>query len=542
MTVEEIVEHIRSFYKENEYEPTETELNTLATMQPVLVKEEFGVCPECGRLSAIYKIKWEESDTRYWYGCRSCMTRQAFGLYSGIRLSRIVSYPEVLPNVMWAPPIQELQECWGCQEHMAEQWMRRSDRIAHSKFSRLAKVGIKNQDDPYNPLAMEFISVRVHQGCEFTCSGCNDSWVTNYNYQKHIAPRFAVDNNILCIKCYDNLAALELLKVCRLCDAETAQDMHWSMRNDIDICNNCWNGWYSCDGCGYRVYEREYESHECSHAAVIKNYSYKPRAKFFGNDSYYMGFELEVEMKDALRDEDDYEYHDEDEMENNFGDQLRSRAKYAQDILGDRAYFKSDGSLNCGFEIVTHPHSLLEYQEHFPWEVLEGLSRKRMVSWNTDTCGLHIHVGRVGFDDTNSNARDTHQIRFLKLIYDNERQVTRLAGRSSSYATFSDKGQVIPKIKFGQQRGRYAAVNIENSKTLEVRVFKGSLKKERVLAQLEFVHAAVEYTRNLKVVPKDNPFSWARFIGFVANNNSRYSNLFALINKLFATETAVTGD
>ena len=68
------------------------------------------------------------------------------------------------------------------------------------------------------------------------------------------------------------------------------------------------------------------------------------------------------------------------------------------------------------------------------------------------------------------------------------------------------------------------------------------LKKERVLAQLEFVHAAVEYTRNLKVVPKDNPFSWARFIGFIANNNSRYSNLFALINKLFATETAVTGD
>ena len=209
---------------------------------------------------------------------------------------------------------------------------------------------------------------------------------------------------------------------------------------------------------------------------------------------------------------------------------------------GYRAYLKSDGSLSYGFEIVTHPHSLKEMQEKFPWaDILSYLKSNKFRSWNTSTCGLHVHVSRSAFSGGSITLRESHQIRFMKLIYDNERQVTRLAGRSSNYATFSDKGKIIPKVKMGDQsNGRYSAINTENDETLELRVFRGSLRYERVLAAVEFTHAAVEYTRDLKMVAKNKPLSWARFVSYVSEHSDTYPNLFIIMNELFDKEELTT--
>ena len=147
---------------------------------------------------------------------------------------------------------------------------------------------------------------------------------------------------------------------------------------------------------------------------------------------------------------------------------------------------------------------------------MDALQELGCRSWNTKTCGIHVHVGRSAFNAATNEQRDTHQIKFIKLIYDNKDYVQRFAGRKSSWAKFDDQGNIVRKVKLGyQSAARYSAVNVENPMTLEVRVFRGTLRKERVLANIEFVHAAVEYTRNLKIVPKDNPFSWTSFIGYV---------------------------
>jgi hypothetical protein len=157
-------------------------------------------------------------------------------------------------------------------------------------------------------------------------------------------------------------------------------------------------------------------------------------------------------------------------------------------------------------------------------------------SWNADTCGLHVHVGKVAFDSAYP-ATDKHLIRFNKFIYDNEQQVKRIAGRSSDYATFRDKGDIIRKVKFTHQsNGRYSAVNLEPEYTAEVRVFRGSLRKERVLSGIEFVHAAVEFTRDMKIVPKQVPFSWARFVTYVTTHQDTYPNLFIILNETFARD------
>ena len=146
-----------------------------------------------------------------------------------------------------------------------------------------------------------------------------------------------------------------------------------------------------------------------------------------------------------------------------------------------------------------------------------------------------MHVSRTAFSAATSDQRDTHQIKFMKLIYDNKDQVQKLAGRKSSWAKFDDKGQVIRKVKYGyQSANRYSAVNVENSNTLEVRVFRGSLRKERVLSAVEFVHAAVEYTRDLKIVPKDKPFEWTTFIGYVTKHKDIYPNMLTIVNEMLA--------
>ena len=210
---------------------------------------------------------------------------------------------------------------------------------------------------------------------------------------------------------------------------------------------------------------------------------------------------------------------------------------------------KDDGSLSDGFEIVTHPHTLSDYQTNFNWEFTSKLKREGFRSWNTDTCGLHVHVSRTAFGEGvapwGRSDRDqlilkkqAHELRFMKLIYDNQRQVERIAGRAGNhYATFQDKGKLVSKLKYGTQtNGRYSAINTENDATLEVRVFKGSLRKERVLSALEFVTASVEYTRDLKVTSKNQALSWLRFTAYVAENMDTYPNLALIMSESFASD------
>ena len=294
--------------------------------------------------------------------------------------------------------------------------------------------------------------------------------------------------------------------------------------NGTRYCNFCYeNNVYSCDDCGCQYWDGDghYCEAENDDSPYINSYSYKPRPFFFGTATYHMGFELEVESD---------------------GNSRRDGAEIVVNSLGERVYLKEDGSLNDGFEIVTHPHSLEEYQTKFDWESLGKLRRLGFRSWNTSTCGLHVHVSRTAFGNPNTRRDITkvqaHELRFMKLIYDNERQISRLAGRTSTYATFGDKGNLVHKVKHGtQHNGRYSAINSDNSATLEVRVFRGSLKPERVLMALELVQCSVEYTRGLHVNASNKALSWMMFTRYVVDNASTYPHLFSAMEKSFMSDT-----
>ena len=287
-------------------------------------------------------------------------------------------------------------------------------------------------------------------------------------------------------------------------------------------CYRCYeNNVYECSDCGTEYWDGN--SHDCEEdisSQLIHEYSYRPRPHFFGEGKYHFGFELEVESE---------------------GNSRKAGASYVVDRLSPRVYLKNDGSLDEGFEIVSHPHTLEELQKKFNWETLVGLRKQGFRSWNTSTCGLHVHVSRTAFGEVLNRSDITrsqaHELRFIKLIYDNQRQIERLAGRTSSYAKFNDKGSLANRVKYGHQDDRYEAVNSQNERTLEVRVFRGSLKPARVLSAVELVHASVEYTRDLKVTGSNNALKWIHFVRFVADQAETYPNLVNAIQSTFDNDT-----
>lgn len=379
--------------------------------------------------------------------------------------------------------------------------------------------------------------------CDGTCSeilpnGDADWYYTQF-YRFNIGERYrypsiyTIDCDNFCASCFDEAKDNNDVYYCVRCEEYTYEAHSW---DGEPYCESCYdqviNYCHSCDE-NYHVDSGHYcpddDSDDSDDDSLIHNYGYKPAPEMFGNGKYYLGFELEVEAHNHSR-------HD--------------GAEKAQNILSHHAYMKEDGSLNDGFEIVTHPHTLEAYNANFKWNFLSELQRMGFRSWNTSTCGLHVHVSRTAFDPVYGIRtptrkeivlrRQAHELRFTKLIYDNQRQVERIAGRSSHYSSFEDKGNLVSKVKHGYQgNGRYAAVNTENHATLEVRVFRGSLKESRVRSALEFVHAAVEYTRDLKVNSKNNALAWSKFVAYVVTNEDKYPNLLAIINQTFTNEPLV---
>ena len=418
-----------------------------------------------------------------------------------------------------------LGECPRCKLAIYPVGLDWTDTYRHYYMTNSIRAS-QSENNIWAPYILEDQTI-MHYSCTQFCDACNKRkpWGGFEN----------VENNNMCKDCYvvwsdENPDAV----TCHSCETliPHEDDLTYSNWLGESICPRCdQDRYYECGQCGYEDHHYNLEDHTCERDdpesnSNIHGYSYKPRPKFHGDAKYYLGVELEVECRDE-------DYFDE------VVEYVAEKTNY-----GDRAYLKSDGSLSYGFEIVTHPHSLVEMQEQFPWaDILHRLKSRKFRSWNTSTCGLHVHVSRSAFNGGTITLRESHQIRFMKLIYDNERQITRLAGRSSNYATFSDKGKIIPKVKNGEQsNGRYAAINIENDATLEVRVFRGSLRYERVLSAIELVHAAVEYTRNLKMSVKHKPLSWARFVAYVSEHSDTYPNLFIIMNELFDTEELLIED
>ena len=471
----------------------EDQFNKLVSIIPKFV--HYGQCSWCSRGNALYN-SYDLSDSSVDPMCMNCVkdnivSNIANNCYH--RYNRTTYYQLIPDEVFGETPENPLGTCEYCREHLVP-------------YENSGPYSVSTQ--AYKYVDSELVEVTVHKRCQWKCNLCATMYTNNVD-------KNLLDGSSVCITCFNPDDTLSDWGVCDSCDTYISDrdSMYYSEVRGRDLCHDCYHCSIECSECGYEYYETD--GHDCDNGSssdyeFVNNYSFKPKPRFFGDSHIYMGIELEVEANQRRAN-----LHEGSEM-------LVCSSK-----LKDRIYLKQDGSLGYGFEIVTHPHSLEEYH-NLDWGFLTELQEMKYKSWNTGSCGLHVHIGLIAF------VNEAHQIRFTKLIYDNQRQVERIAGRQSHYANFRDKGKVIPKLKNKQQDGnRYSAVNVQNEHTLEVRVFRGSLRKERVLSAIEFVHAVAEYTRSMSVAPKEKPFSWARFVAYVAVNSETYPNLFLIINETF---------
>ena len=128
-------------------------------------------------------------------------------------------------------------------------------------------------------------------------------------------------------------------------------------------------------------------------------------------------------------------------------------------------YIKHDGSINEGFEIVSHPMTLDYHENHMNWlEVFEKAIEMGYRSHNTSTCGLHIHVSRSAFgrnyaDQEVAIARiiyfvEHHWNELLKFSRRTEASMNHWASR---YGISENTQDTYKKAK-DKHMGRYVAV------------------------------------------------------------------------------------
>lgn len=286
------------------------------------------------------------------------------------------------------------------------------------------------------------------------------------------------------------------------------------------LCITCRQDYVDCYECGdlvhmdCSIYSERHNAHFCEYHAPsfqddeVESYSYKPYFRIFGREfpatrtATTFGVELEIEYKGANR----ADTHG-----------LLKSMWSNEDVT----FLKSDGSLSDGVEAVSHPMTLDFARRYLNHEALASLSNLGVRSWNTTTCGLHIHIGRDTF------RNHSHLARFMILFTRSKQQIVALAGRDSAqWASFElGSNESMVKQAAGKQypATRYRAINLTNDDTVEIRVFRGSLNPHTIIAHMELLSAMIEYTReHRQLVGLSESLMWTPFREWLNTKRNYY--------------------
>ena len=247
---------------------------------------------------------------------------------------------------------------------------------------------------------------------------------------------------------------------CNRCGRLIRADFACYADDDADQC---------CPLCDECAYVRNQES-------AVHAYDYRPEPIFYGSGLRHFGVELEI-------------------------DGAGRSSSHAQKLLETanaehaHLYIKTDGSLDDGLELVTHPMTLEYHMNDMPWaEVLSEARTLGYLSHKACTCGLHVHISRKAFGIT----EEEQETAIARLVYFVEKfwpevlrfsrrtqnQADRWAARYGAKLTPEDTKKHLKDTCMG----RYMAVNLVNYNTVEIRIFRGTLKLNTLLATLQFVN------------------------------------------------------
>lgn len=232
------------------------------------------------------------------------------------------------------------------------------------------------------------------------------------------------------------------------------------------------------------------------------------------------GFELEVTT--------DYEINYNEYVNNNHTPENLANA--LKEEFGDLFIYERDGSIGMGVEIISQPMSLKYYLANIDKfkRLLEICNDFGYVSTKGGKCGLHVHFSRSAFGFTKDvyndylskigerKTRRVENIRVNKTIeniclimeaYKDE--FIKISGRNQDQMRWCNfetnnnddileiKAKVKNKRKNGGSHGeRYRVVNTTNSKTVEIRLCRGTTMWESFHTRILLLYHLVDIARN----------------------------------------------
>ena len=303
-------------------------------------------------------------------------------------------------------------------------------------------------------------------------------------------------------------------------------------------CARCASYFHKCSTMGCKELVRS-DSYLCNYCLEdergLNSYDFKPinrRFNYSSNEkninidsSLFFGFELETERSNS-------------HIPNS------TMALLVKEVVGkDYIYCMKDGSLNDGIEIASFPYTWDWYKKEGKDKWTNMLLFLKSKGWVADRwedgrhpVGLHVHTTKAAWTSL--------QIyKLIQFIYNptNRSFVDKIAGRGpTTYCQISkddyDKSIMLAKEKRNLGPGHYSMINLNRKehnydtagKTIEFRMFRGSLEPYILHKNLEFVQATYMFTRDY---PKKDMFEGS-FTKFILSNKKEYPCLSEFIKSI----------
>ena len=333
---------------------------------------------------------------------------------------------------------------------------------------------------------------------KFVCTSCGNEF-----YREQLSP---FDGELLCPSCLSNQTVY-----CSCCDRRIWTD--GNVGTDAQpLCQDCFDDHFErCTACNALIRRGDTffrgddpYCQECYHSVcdrdAIHDYYYKPTPIFYGEGKRFFGVELEIDG--AGEDSDN-------------AAEILHIANAEQPLT----YCKHDGSLDEGFEIVTHPMTLDFHLRSMPWEqIVEKAKKLGYTSHQAGTCGLHVHINRTAFGSTEStqDAAIARTLFFFEKFWDellkfSRRTQGQLNQWAARYGYKDQPKEILDHAKSGRHAGRYTAVNLTNADTVEFRMFRGTLKYTTLIATLELLDCIIDAA--IYLTDDDlKAMSWSSFV------------------------------
>ena len=374
---------------------------------------------------------------------------------------------------------------------------------------------------------------RCYERHAWNCSSCDESFSDNED-SFTISP----NDETICQRCYERGEYF----TCDGCN-QSYSDVHFGgSRGNGNYCSDCWSEDSESDE---ESEERPVSQTRPSGEDVIQDYhSHHRHWNRFGHAArgIYYGVELEAISAKGRWDFPEVAKHVEDKygVREENGTRLEFLFTEFDGSLRERP--SDPSSRQRGFETITHPMApeFVAANVDLFKNLLADMIARHMVSYEATDQGISagMHITLLW-----SQLSNWSRVKFLQLVYDNKNLTMVISRRFKEslehYASITPPAR-IPRMVMKKEGydAHFVAVNLKNcldNKTgkrielAEVRIFRGTLKLESFLMNLEYVMACVEFARDIRFGLKDTTDK--NLLAYIREKRKLYPHIYSWLKE-----------